>query len=265
MAMGSVQALWRRRDLVGALAGSEFKSRYRRLGLGVTWAVLNPLVQSLVIALVFSTLRAFGDLDGVPYVLFLMAGMMPWNFFVSTLTGGTNSLLESRQILQRVAMPRAALPTASLVVNLFNFAFMLGTLLVIVAIGAIERMTQIWMLPLAVALNVGLVYGMTLLTSSLQVRYRDVGQLVGAALLAWFWVTPIVYPITFEPLTRHTLVQSVIRANPMTGIVSLYRAALLRFPVDWVAVGWSAGWAAFFLIVGWVVFSRREATVADFL
>jgi ABC-type polysaccharide/polyol phosphate export permease len=263
MATNSVQALWRRRDLALTLASSEFKSRYRRLGLGVLWAVINPLVQSIVIAIVFSRLRGDTKLGDIPFVLYVMAGMMPWTFFANTLLGGTSTLTDSGQIIQRVSLPRASLPTATMLVNIYNFAFVLLTLVVMVAIMAWSHMGNAWMLPAVVLVQIGLMYGMILLTSSLQVRYRDVGQLVGAALLVWFWITPIVYPMDF--VAGHPLVRAIIRANPLTGIVSAYRFALLDFPLDRVAALWSLGWTAFFLVVGWVVFRSREDTLADFL
>lgn len=261
----SVQALWRRRDLAVVLASSEFKSRYRRLGLGVIWAVLNPLVQSLLIALVFTVgLRGLSASVDVPFALFVLTGMMPWSFFAGALTGGTMSLTESGQIVQRVALPKAALPTASLMVAMANYAFVLATLLGIVAVWAFDRLDLVWTLPAVLVVHVALLYGMTLLTSSLQVRYRDVGQLVGAAVLAWFWVTPVIYPLSIVA-EGHPLVASLIRANPMTGIVSGYRTALLDLPLDATAAWWSVGWAGFFVLAGWAVFRRREGTVADFL
>jgi ABC-type polysaccharide/polyol phosphate export permease len=198
-----------------------------------------------------------------PYALFVLAGIMPWNFFVTALTTGTTSILDSGDIVQRVAVPRAALPTANLMSNLFNFGFVLATLLIICAAFDIGRMSRVWILPAAVVLQVGLVYGLTLLTSALHVRYLDLGQLVMAGALAWFWLTPIVYPISI--LDGVPALQAAVRANPMTGVISLYRTALLHMPLDgWAVVG-SIGWAAAMIAIGWAVFARREATVADFI
>jgi ABC-type polysaccharide/polyol phosphate export permease len=257
----SIQALWRRRDLVYALATSEFKGRYRRLGLGVLWAVINPLVQALLIAAVLRHLVRFSI--GPPYALFVLTGIMPWTFFVSALTSGTSSILDSADIVQRVAVPRAALPTSSLLTNLLNFMFVIATLIVACVAFAVDRMALVWALPAAVALEIALVYGLTLLTSTLHVRYRDLGQLVTAGLLVWFWATPLVYPISI--LDNSPVLQAVVRANPMTGVLSLYRTSLLHIPLDGVAAAAAAGWTAVLLAVGWVVFSKREATVADFI
>ncbi|MFN2544485.1 MAG: ABC transporter permease [Actinomycetota bacterium] len=255
------RTLWQRRDLVLALATSEFKGRYRRLGLGVLWAVLNPLVQGLLIAVVLHHLARFSL--GFPYALFVLAGIMPWNFFVSALTSGTTSILDSADIVQRVAVPRAAVPTASLLTNLFNFGFVLATLVAICAAFAPGRMSQVWLLPVCVALQVGLTYGLVLLISPLHVRYRDLGQLVSAATLAWFWATPVIYPISI--LHGVPALEALVRANPMTGVTSLYRTAVLHLPVDRWALAASIAWTAATLVAGWIVFARREATVADFI
>jgi ABC-type polysaccharide/polyol phosphate export permease len=244
-----------------ALATTAFKGRYRRLGLGVLWAVINPLIQGLLIAAVF---RYLVHLDlGFPFALFVLAGVMPWNFFVTALGTGTTSITDSGDIVQRVAVPRMAIPTAALLTNLFHFAFAVVTLLVLCAALAVGRMGQVWMLPAAILLQVGLLGGLTLLLSPLQVRYRDIGPAVGAASLAWFWATPIAYPLFV--LHDAPALQAIVRANPMTGVVSLYRAALLHLPLDGWALLASAGWTVALLGVGWVVFSRRERTVADFI
>ncbi len=263
--MDSLQALWRRRDLVRTLASSSFKSRYRRLGLGVMWAVITPLIQGLLIAAVF-TILGRADLAGpFPYALYVLTGIMPWQFFVSAMLGGSGSLLEAGQIVQRVRLPRAALPTAVVVANLYNLAFMLGVLLLLVGAFALERMGQLYLLPAAVALLILLPYGIALTFSTLQVRYRDIDPMLQAAVMAWFWVTPIIYPFFFDRLAEHPLVMNLIRANPMTGVVGLFRSAYVGLPVDLWATVSSVAWTAFFLVVGWRVFTRREATVADYL
>ena len=259
--MGSVQALWDRRDLVGALASSQFKGRYRRLGLGVAWAVINPIVQAVLIAVVFHYLVRF-KLE-FPYALLVLTGIMPWNFLVTAIAAGTTSVLDSASIVERVSLPRVALPTATIIVSLLNFAFMLATLLVITAVLAPGRLGWIWLLPPAVAIQVALLYGIVLVTSTLHVRYRDVGQLVQAATLAWFWATPVIYPMSV--LGGRPLLEGLARANPMTGVISLYRAAFLHLPIDgWAVIG-TLGWTVVFLVAGWRLFLRRESTIADFI
>lgn len=263
--MSSLQALWRRRDLVQTLASSDFKARYRRLGLGVVWAVVTPLVQGLVIAAVFSLLRRGEARYPFPFALFVLTGIMPWQFFLSAMLGGSRSLLDAGQIVQRVRLPRAALPTATIAAQLYNLAFMLGVLLLIVAAFAFDRLGRLWLLPAGVLLLVGLSYGIALTFATLQVRFRDVEPLMQAATMVWFWVTPIIYGLHEFGLNEHPAVQNLIRANPMTGVVGLFRAAYLGLPVDaWATVS-AAAWTLFLLLVGWRVFTRREATVADFL
>ena len=270
--MSSLQALWRRRDLVRTLASSDFKARYRRLGLGVVWAVVTPLVQGLVIAAVFSLLRRGagrelvpGEATSFPFALFVLTGIMPWQFFLSAMLGGSRSLLDAGQIVQRVRLPRAALPTATIAAQLYNLAFMLGVLLLIVAGFAFERLGRLWLLPAAVVLLVGLAYGIALTFATLQVRFRDLEPLMQAATIVWFWVTPIIYGLHEFGLSEHPAVQNLIRVNPMTGVVGLFRSAYLGLPVDaWATVS-SAAWTLVLLVLGWRVFTRREATVADFL
>lgn len=261
--VGSVQVLWQRRDLVSALATSEFKGRYRRLGLGVLWAVINPLVQGTLIAVVFGLLVPGRFSFGFPYALFVLAGIVPWSLFVTALVSGTGSVLDRGSIVDRVALPRRAFPAATLLTNLINSSFMFGTLFLIVAVLAPGRLGGIWLLPGAIVLQTGLIFGVTLLTSILVVRYRDVAQFVTAATTAWFWATPVAYPPSV--LTGHRLLEPLVTANPMTGVVSLYRGAFLHLPVDGVAVLASLAWTVVLVMVGWVVFGSKEATIADHL
>lgn len=263
--MNSLQALWRRRDLVHVLAVSDVKARYRRLGLGVVWAAVTPLFQGVVIAIVFSVVGRFSDVIPFPFALYVLTGVMPWQFFVSAMMGGTKSLLEAGSIVQRVALPRMALPTANVAANFYQLIFTLVALLVIVAAMRFDLLHQLYLLPAAVAMLVALAYGMALTFSTLLVRFRDLDPILQSATLAWFWITPIIYSLHDTRLEEHPVIQNIIRANPITGMVGLFRSAYLGMPVDGWATLATVGWTVFFLVVGWRVFSRREATIADFI
>jgi ABC-type polysaccharide/polyol phosphate export permease len=129
----------------------------------------------------------------------------------------------------------------------------------------VDLLVQLYLLPVAVLLLLSLAYGIALALATLQVRYRDVDPLLQTAILAWFWVTPIIYPLNDPRLVAHPLIQDLIRANPVTGVVGMFRSALVGLPVDaWATIS-TVGWTVLLLVLGWRVFTRREATVADFL
>jgi ABC-type polysaccharide/polyol phosphate export permease len=263
--MNSLQALWSRRDLVHVLAASDFKSRHRRFGLGVAWAAVTPLFQGAVIAVVFTAVGRFSEAIPFPYALYVLTGVMPWQFFSAAVVGGSRSVLDNGPIVLSRGMPRAALPTASVLANLYGLVFTLGALLLIVGVVRVDLLVQIYLLPVAVLLLLLLAYGIALALATLQVRFRDVDPLLQTAILAWFWVTPIIYPFNDPRLAAHPLIQDLIRVNPVTGVVGMFRSAFVGLPVDaWATIS-TVGWTVLLLVVGWRVFTRREATVADFL
>jgi ABC-type polysaccharide/polyol phosphate export permease len=250
---------------VHVLAASDFKSRHRRMGLGVVWAAVTPLFQGLVIAVVFSVVGRFDAGIPFPFALYVLTGVMPWQFFTAAMMGGTKSLLESGSIVQRVAVPRLALPMATVAANLYNLVFTLVALLAIVAIFAFDRLGQIYLLPIAVTMLIGLALGMALTLCTILVRYRDLDPFLQTVIVAWFWVTPMIYRLDDSRLVHHPLIQNLIRANPITGMVGMFRAAYVGLPLDlWSTVS-TAAWTVFFLVLGWRVFTRREATIADFI
>lgn len=243
-------------NLVRVLSQKNFQIRYRRTALGVVWALLQPVIQAAVVAVVFA--RVFKGLTVEHYALYVLSGVMPWALTTRSLSAATTSIVDNASLVKKVAISRLIYPLAAIGGSVVVY---LASLLVILA-GAVVYRTldvDVLLLPLAVVLQLLVTAGPAIFASAYYVAFRDVRYLVESGLVILFYATPIIYPT--ERLGETGV--ALQRWNPMTGVLSLYRAAVLERPVDWAAVAISAGFAVVMLVVGLTAFHRRSAEFAD--
>jgi lipopolysaccharide transport system permease protein len=251
--------LWRYRELLYFLLWRDIKVRYKQTALGATWAVLQPFVAMVVFTLIFVRLARMPS-DGIPYPLFSYAALVPWTFFSHALTQSSDSLVASQQLLKKIYFPRLAVPIASVLSGLADFAFAFLTLIgMMLAFGVVPTLRVIWIVPL---LLLGLItsLGVGLWLCTLNVQFRDVRYVVPFLTQLWLFATPIVYPSSMLPEPWRTL----YGLNPMAGVVEGFRWALLgteTTPGAMLAV--SALMAVLILLGGALYFRRMERTFAD--
>ena len=261
--------LYQYRDLLFWLVITEIRLRYKSPVLGLLWAIGVPLLTSLVLAVVFSRLIPV-QVHGVPYFLFLITGVLPWNCLQGTLITATTSIQQNGPMVRRLNFPRQVIPCAVVGAHLINFAFALLVVLALVWGGGAFTGRFLWVLPLAVLLQMALSMGLALLVSAWQAQYRDIKYLVDVVLVLWFYVTPILYPAEVLMQVGEWTRPGVL-LNPMAGIVSLYRVALLGWDQAGVLpgigplelLGWTAAATCGWLWMGLRVFMRRAPTLAD--
>ena len=250
--------IWHHRELLYFLVWRDIKVQYKQTMLGPLWAVLRPLANLLVFSLIFGTLAGLPS-DGVPYPIFLYAGMLPWTFFSSALVSSTNSLLSHASLLSKIYFPRFLLPTASVaanVVNLaINFAIYGGIMLWYRHLPGLS----VLLLPLLVLLTAMLALGIGCFLAGLTVIYRDIRFVVGSMIGAWMYLSPVIYPMTLVPEGYRWL----LVLNPMTGIIGAFRSVLLNQPVPWSALGFSVAFALAMFVIGFYFFHRTERRVVD--
>jgi lipopolysaccharide transport system permease protein len=251
--------LWRYRELIYFLLWRDIKVRYKQTALGVTWAVLQPLVAMVVFTLIFGRLAQMPS-DGLPYPLFSFAALVPWTLFSYALTQSSGSLVASQQLIKKVYFPRLAVPIASVLSGLVDFALAFVVLVgMMLAWGIVPTPRILFVVPL-VLLGLVTALGVGLWLSALNVRYRDVRYAVPFLTQLWLFATPIVYPSSlFEGVWR-----TIYGINPMVGVVEGFRWALLgtdTAPGPMVAVSTLA--ALGLLLGGAMYFRRMERTFAD--
>src|SRR6266545_2263441 len=221
-----------RLELLAELVRKDLKVKYKNSALGFVWSLANPLLYLAVFTLVFTVL--FPGVDNFP-VLF-MSGFLVWNFFnLSTLTA-TGAVVGNANLVRKVRFPRIVLPLSS--VGFAGVHFLLQLAVLFAALTVLYRDAfgpQLVLLLPALAVAVIFTVAMSLLASALNVRYRDVEHLLEIALLAWFWLTPIVYPVTVvrDRLAEHDLLWlfRFYMANPMTTVVVAMQRAIFNHPV----------------------------------
>ena len=256
--------LLRYRDLFGSLFRRDFQARYKGSAFGVLWSLANPLLLMAVYVVVFSVLLRVGS-SLHDYALYVLVGVAAWVFFSTSLTLASRSMLDYAPLIRKTRFPRQLVALSAVATQLVTFVVMLAVLLVLSAVLVPEARDTFWLaVPLAVPF-VALAAGLALALASLNVVYRDVEHLVGAILLPWFFVTPVLY--SFEQIPgaadHETLVHVLRWGNPVTPPIEALRAPLwegslpsLADTVYLVVVGLAA------LAVGAWVFGRVDDRIA---
>lgn len=252
-------ALWRSRALLLMLARKDFFVRYRRASFGVLWAVGLPLVQAVVLVVVFS--RIVRITTTANYSVFVLSALLPWTFFSSTLTTASTSIVDGSALSTRIYFPRAVFPLVAVTANLYGFVLSLGVLLAACIVVGAPLGKALLLLAPATVLLVALTAAFSLVLAALHVYSRDVRYLVQAAVVVWFYVTPIIYPLTLaKGLSRWLAV------NPLTGVVELFRAATVGADAGTAAaVWWTLGWTMALATVALVVHRRFDRVFVDLL
>jgi ABC-2 type transport system permease protein len=178
------------REVLLNLIRKELKVKYTASVLGAVWSLLNPIVFLAVFSFVAAVLN--NDLPHFP--VFLLSGLLAWNFVSNALQAGSRSVIDNANLVKKMAFPREILPLSSIGVALFDFALQSVVFLVFIGVsGHGFHLPELWLYPLAIAVLIVFVTALTFWVAALNVRYRDVGHILNLALLVWFWATPIVY------------------------------------------------------------------------
>jgi ABC-type polysaccharide/polyol phosphate export permease len=216
----------RYRFLFEQMVRRELRQKYKGSALGVLWYLVNPLVLMGAYGLVFSILLKVATVED--YALFLIAGLIVWVFFSQALLAAAPSLVENAPLVRKVRFPREAIPASTAVVQLATFAVMLVILLPVELIVRGSLDVSLLLLPLVVALLFCLVLGLSLAVSVLHAHYRDVEPVLAAALLPWFFVTPIFLRVQDLPgvSDRAWLGDLLKWANPVAPFVDSVRELL---------------------------------------
>lgn len=253
--------VWRSRDLLATLARKDFFVRYRRTSFGLLWAVGLPLIQAAVLAVVFT--RIVRIETGGNYGIYVFSGMLPWTFLSGTVNVGATSIVDGSALATKIYFPRAVLPLVTLGANLYGFLPGVAVLLIGAAtIGEGINGDAVLLVP-ATILMVLFVAALTLLLGGLHVYFRDLRFMVQATLLAWFYATPVIYPLDEAVGTLRT----ILLINPATGMVTLFRAAVSDTGTTGLgtALVSTMVWTVCLAILALVLHARRDRVFVDLL
>ena len=250
--------LLRYRELLLIFVWRDIKVRYKQTALGIAWAVLQPLFLMLVFTLFVGRAAKF-QTPGVPYALFVLCGLLPWQLFNHAVSESTNSLVANERLITKVYFPRVIIPLASVVSGLVDFGVSFVLLAGMMLYYHVRPSATVWMLPLflLLALVSGLAVGIWL--STLCVEYRDVRYTIPYFLQFGLLATPIAYPASLIPARWHVL----YALNPMAGVVEGFRWVLLNQPRPGGLLLVSTLSVVVILVGGLFYFRRMEDTFAD--
>lgn len=253
--------LWCYRELLYFMVWREIQGRYRQTALGISWLFLRPVVNMVVLSVVFGGLVKVPS-DGLPYPLFSLAALLPWGYFSNAVGRAANSLVENMNVISKVYFPRMVVPLAAAASGLVDagasFLVFLGMLLVY---RMPLRWEMLW-LPALMLVVLAFAVAVGLWLATLSVKYRDVSFAVNFLLQALMYASPVIYPVSLVP----ERLRFIYQLNPMTGVIQGFRWALLgsgEAPGGVFFV--SVGVILLLLISGAYVFRRTERTIVDIL
>ena len=264
--------VWEYRDLIGLFVKRDFTSKYKQTVLGPLWAVIQPLMTTVVFSIIFGSLAGLttSDVSGeqlaMPSFLFYMIGTITWSYFSSTVTANANTFIANRAIMGKVYYPRIVSPISAALSNLISFGIQTVLFCVIALVCSLTGMAEIrispymLLLPVLVLQLMMLSTGIGIIISSLTTKYRDLAMLVGFGLHLWQYLTPIPYGLAMVPEKY----MGLYMLNPVTPVVTTIRLAFFGtgyFNWGWYGLSLVVTAAVFF--IGLVMFNRIERTFMD--
>lgn len=246
-------------ELLMNLTRREVKGRYSQSLFGAAWAIAQPLATMAVFTLVFSRLAQMPS-GGAPYPLFAFAALVPWFFFSNSVMSGTMSLVTYRNIVTKTYFPREIVPLAQVGSRLVDLAASSGLFVALMIYYQVSVGRWVAMVPVFLALLLLFTLGVTLVTSAINVFYRDVNPVVQIGLQLWLYLTPVAYPLSAVP-ERY---RPFWILNPLAGVVEGLRDVLVfsREP-SWAVIGVSSALILVIFVIGVVLFKSTDKYFAD--
>ena len=256
----NLRELWQFRDLLYFLSWRDIKVKYKQTALGAAWAILQPFLTMVVFSILFGKLAKMPS-EGIPYPVFVYAGLLPWNYFSSALSSSGNSLVASSNLITKVYFPRLIIPASASLSALLDF-FIASVILIVMmffyhftpdALGVV-------LIPFLIFLTFAVAVGCGLWLSALNVEYRDFQYVIPFLVQIWMFVTPVIYPVTLFPEKYRW----ILSLNPMGGVIEAFRAATLGHqPINWNSLIISSVIGFMIFFTGMLYFRKVERSFAD--
>ncbi len=252
--------IWKYRELLYFLAWRDVKIRYKQTAIGIVWAILQPVLTTVIFTILFSSFARFETKD-VPYPLFALSGLMIWLFVHTSITMASNSFVSNVNLVTKVYFPRLIVPIAATLAGIADLVFSLLILVVLMIYYGVSLTPQIVLAPVFLLLAIVQTVAFGTLFSALNVRFRDVKFALPFALQVWMIASPLFYPASILS-EKWRLVFAV---NPLVGILDGFRSALFGTSFDWSVIGISTVSIVVLLLVSLFIFKQMEDDFADLI
>jgi lipopolysaccharide transport system permease protein len=254
-----LRELWRFRELVTTFVWRDVKVRYKQTFIGVLWVVLQPLLTTVIFTLIFGRFADFPS-DGLPYPVFVLAGVMAWTYFATSLGGASGSIAGNRALVTRVYFPRLLLPLGSIATPLVDFVVAFPVLVAMIFWFDLSVGVEALLFPLFMLLAAVTAFGVGMLFSVANVRYRDVPYAIPFVINIWMYLSPVIYPVN----ALEAKYEWLLSFNPMTAVITGLRWSLLgASPPSTSVVLIGVATALTMLVAGLAVFRSAEPRFAD--
>ena len=250
--------LWVSRELLYFLVLRDVKVRYKQTVLGVAWAVLQPLFTMFVFTIIFGRFAKIPS-DGMPYAVFVFAGLLPWTFFSNNISQASQSLLNQQSLLTKIYLPRLYIPASAIGSGLIDLLVSFVVFAMLMVYYGVPVGPGLLALPVLVALTAAASLGIGLILAALIVTYRDFRYVVPFLVQSWLYLSPVIYPVSIVPAKY----QWLLALNPMAGIIDAFRSALLGLPWNLPTLAVSTLSSVAFLTYGLFYFRKTERSFAD--
>ncbi len=245
------------RELFKNLTIKELKLKYKNSMIGFFWSFLNPLMMLVVYTFAFKYVMKIT----VPnFTVFVLSGLLPWTFFQGSIQGSTNSIVSNGALIKKVYFPREIVPLSQIMSNFVNFLITLLVLFLSLFIFKIKIGVSLIFLPIILLLMLSITIGISLALASLNVLYRDVSHFIEIIFMAWFYITPIVYPIDLIPKQY----EKFILLNPMTLVIQSIREIIMNNSIP--PYSYTIGlvlYSVIFIFIGQYIFGKIEKSFAE--
>ena len=257
--------LFRYRDLIFMFVKRTFVSQYKQTVLGPIWAIVQPLLTTIVFTIIFGGIAQLPT-DGIPSFIFYLCGNIVWTFFSTSLISISNTFISNAPILGKVYFPRLVMPISTVLSQIISFLIQFIFLLIVLLYSYINGTLSIninfsvFLIPILLIQMTLLSLGCGIIISSLTTKYRDLAILVTFGVQLWMYATPVVYPASQIDGTLKTLMM----LNPVSPIIEFFRYAFLGSgSIPWNFLGISIATTVVVLFIGVILFSRVEKTFMD--
>jgi lipopolysaccharide transport system permease protein len=255
--------LWQFRELVYFLVWRDVKVRYKQTVLGIAWSVLQPAMMMVVFTLFFSRVAGLKD-DEVPYPVFVLCGLLPWNFFTTGLVNAGSSVIGSERLITKVYFPRLAVPFAAVGSAFVDFLMAFGLLFVVMLVYQVAPAWGLLWTPCLLVIIGLAAAGFGTLLAALNVAYRDVRYITPFLVQLWIFATPAVF-MPVPPGESGSWFHTLLGLNPLNSIVSAFRAAILGREIDWLGLTLATLEVVIVFLAGCLYFRRVEDSFADLI
>ncbi len=256
--------VWRYRDLLRVLVHRDFVSNYKQTILGPLWFFIQPILTTAMFVIIFGNIAKIGT-DGIPMIIFYLAGITLWNYFSECLNKTATVFKDNAALFGKVYFPRLIMPLSIIVSNLVRFSIQFLLFLIIwvyylSSTKTIHPNFYIAFFPFLILLMGGMALGIGLIISALTSKYKDLIFLLTFSIQLWMYATPVIYPLSSIPDKYKWL----INLNPVSSIIEVFRYGFLgKGEFSWITVSYSVAFTILIIILGFIIFNKVEKTFMD--